>query len=461
MAGSLPAWMSRGIPDIDARTAALFRIVFGSLTLLFFASRRVDSARLAAVFDPQVEGEVHAGIMRWLASQPLAADLIMPVLFATGAAFTVGFLTRSAYLLFLATAILWAYPAVAFDSTHPHSTLMLTLVALLPSRWGDAWSVDSWLRQSQAPGSSAVPTGKVYGYSVWAPVLVLGVAFLAAAWAKLESSGVSWVLNGSVKYHFITDAAAAPVDWGLQLAGHPSLAVLASFGAMAIEALAITAAFTRSDWYRALIGVGALGLLVGFALFMGVFWPGWWILLIGFLPWQRINRRIAQPAGGGPAAMRHPVSAFQVALIVFVLAQQVVFSALALERAPMFTNYPMYRNTFPSPQAFDASIQPYSRILVTTAAGTVELTCNAGEDLVDEFRAAVAGSADAAMTIWRAVEACRPDLSDVRDATIEQDLRLFDWNRLTFTITRAATVIGPLKKPSVSPASAVSSSPQP
>jgi hypothetical protein len=129
---------------------------------------------------------------------------------------------------------------------------------------------------------------------VWVPGLVFGVAFAAAAWAKLSvpPGWTSWILNGTVKYHFISDSVNAPVDWGLQLTRHPLLAIVASFGAIAIEALAVTAAFTRNDWYRLAMGLGAVTLFAGFGLFMGVFWPGWWVPLLAFLPCS-----MGRPAG--------------------------------------------------------------------------------------------------------------------------------------------------------------------
>ena len=51
-------------------------------------------------------------------------------------------------------------------------------------------------------------------------------------------------------------------------------------------------------------------------------------------------------------------------MIVFLLGQQVVVSALGIERAPMFTHYPMYSYTFNSPEAFNAWLPPVHRIVV-------------------------------------------------------------------------------------------------
>jgi hypothetical protein len=441
-------WLQRGIPDVDANTAGIFRVLFGLAVLMFFQAYPVDSTRLAPSFDSQIEGPLHAAVIEWLRARPALVDRVGPWLIATGIAFTAGVLTRVSYALFVAGAIVWAFVAVSFDSTHPHSTLILTLVALLPSRWGDGFSIDRWMKRS--PGGAA---SRQYGYSVWAPGLIVGIAFAAAAWSKLTQPGgwTTWILNGTVKYHFITDSVNAPVDWGLQLAAHPNLAILASFGAVAIEALAITAAFTRSESYRLGIGLASLSLVAGFRIFMGVLWLGWWIPLLGFLPWQRISALTSRlnfqlPTPQLPIGLSaRLVAAAQVAMIVFLLAQQVVVSALGIERAPMFTHYPMYSYTFNSPEEFNAWLPPVYRIVVTTDHGMVELRCRANENLVEALQSALKGSTEAATAVWSAVRACRgEDLSGARALVFEEDKPVFDWHRLKLTVMPTIAVIGPL-----------------
>ena len=471
-------WLQRGIPDVDARTAGTFRVLFGLAVLMFFEAHAVDASRLAPSFDSQIEGPLHATVIQWLRERPVMVDWLAPWMLVTGIAFTAGLFTRMTYALFVAAALVWAFVAVSFDSTHPHSTLILTLVALLPSRWGDGLSVDRWLR----PARTVREAGRQYGYSVWVPGLVVGVAFAAAAWSKLAGPDgwTAWVMNGTVKYHFITDSVNAPVEWGLQLAAHPQLAILASFGAVAVEALAITAAFSRSEAYRLAMGLASLSLVAGFRLFMGVLWLGWWIPLLGFLPWQRLSvlsrlkpaptkEMDSKPApttakaptnsavvGAGRLRQGFGAEGFsrlsgrlittaQIATIVFLLGQQIVVSALRIERAPMFTNYPMYSYTFASPEEFNAWMPPVYRIVVTTDRGAMELRCHANEDLVEQLKAALGGSAESAATVWRVARACRgEDLSRARALTVEEDHPVFDWNRLQFTVTRAAVVHGPL-----------------
>src|SRR6185436_4576316 len=190
--GAIRRFLQRGIPEIDARTAGMFRIVLGLLLLLFFWSRGLDSSWLAETFDLEIEGAFHAAVIDWLRAHPAIVNLVTPWLLVTGAAFTVGVFTRTTYALFVSGVMVWAYVAISLESTHPLGALILALVALLPSKWGDALSVDSWRR-----GSAPLTRGRHYGYSVWVPGLVFGVGYAAAAWAKM-ANGPRWILNGTV-----------------------------------------------------------------------------------------------------------------------------------------------------------------------------------------------------------------------------------------------------------------------
>ena len=439
-------WLQRGIPAIDARTAALFRVVFGLAVLVFFYTHAIDAARLASSADAPSQGPLHASVLQWLRAHPALVLWLWPWMLVTGIAFTAGVFTTFSFALFVAAAFVWAFVAVAFDSTHPHSTLLLTLLALLPSRWGDALSIDASLNRTRA-----CPPGTRYGYTVWVPGLIVGIAFAAAAWAKLTQAGgwTTWVMNGSVKYHFITDSMNAPLDWGVRLAAHPQLAILASLGAIVIETFVITAAFSRNEGFRLAAGAAALSLVAGFFLFMGVFWPGWWIPLLGFLPWRRISAwmeraRASSFESDTPGGSDRTITYAQATLIIFLLGQQLVVSALGIERAPVFTNYPMYSYTFSGPAEFNAWLPPVYRIVMITDEGRAELRCRPNSDLAEQMDAAVAGSGVAAATVWRAVGGCGGNLARARGVVIEEDRRSFDWERMTFTITPAVSVHGPL-----------------
>ncbi len=441
---TLQRFLVRGIPEIDAGTAGIFRIVLGVLLLAFFYSRRVDASWLSATFDLEVEGALHAWILDRLRDRPLIVNGLTAWMLTMGAAFTIGIFTRLAYGLFVAGAILWAYVAMSLDSTHPHSTLILALVALLPSRWGDAYSVDSWLRRVR--GQSAVLlAGKHYGYSVWIPGLVFGVGYAAAAYAKLYQ-GPQWILNGTVKYYFITDSGLAPFQWGLHLVQYPRFAIVASFFAVATEAIVLTAAFQRNEWYRLAMGFAALGLIGGFYVFMGHFWPGWWILLLGFLPWERLSRfspSIPSVIGTVALAKRSPTMA-QATVMAAVIVQQIVVSAIRIERAPMFSYYPMYSGWYSGREDYEASRPLKYRLIASTDQGDVELRCQPYEEFVTRFKAALDGSREAKASVWYSLGACMKDLAPVHAVRLEGDRSSFDFDRLEFFSTRAAVILGPL-----------------
>jgi hypothetical protein len=110
----------------------------------------------------------------------------------------------------------------------------------------------------------------------------------------------------------------------------------------------------------------------------------------------------------------------------------------------MFSWYDMYSGTYASPAAFNASRPPRFRIVAATDRGRVELRCNPHEEFVRQFQAALDGSPVAAGNVWQALRGCGDDLADVRDVTLEGDMHTFDWDRLAFTSTRSALVLGPL-----------------
>ena len=430
-------WLQRGIPEIDAGTLGVFRMVFGSAVLAFVASHPVNASWVTEV-NPKVFGGLHAWSLQWLGGHPQVVNLVAPWLLVTGVAFIVGFRARLSFALFVAGMLVWAHVHMAVDGMHPIGTLTLTLLALLPSRWGDGRSVDAWLRVRLGEQSVARVSGKHYGYSVWVPGLVFGVAFAGAAWSKLQGN-VDWIVNGTIKYHFITDSINAPVDWGLQLARLPALAVLISLFAVSAEALLVTAAFTRSERYRLAMGAAAMAMLMGFGLFQGLFWAGWWVLLLGFLPWQRLSRPM--PA---PILAPRPALVPQLLLVAVIVTQQIVASALVLETAPALSAYDMYSKTYASAEEFNTAREPVYRIVAATDLGPVELPCDASDTFVDDVRAALTLQETGARTrVWQALRACGQDLTQIRSVRLEGDRQTFDFDRLAFGVTRAP-VLGPL-----------------
>jgi hypothetical protein len=327
--GRLIAFLQRGVPIASAEAAGTFRVVFGVLVLTLVARNPVHAGMLDATLAPL------------LSQYPGVVDALSPWLLCSGVLFITGVATRASYAAFVTAFFLWATVATLRGGSHAISTLVLALVVLLPSRWGDARSVDALLRR-RAGGAGSRPLGRNYGFSIWAPGFVLGVACAAAAWSKVKAGPV-WIVNGTVKYHFISDAPRALVNWGQRLTeNNDTAAIAASAFGVAVEALLITAAFSRSSRYRAALAVATLMLFTGFILFQGIFWPAWWVLFLSFLPWHRI--------GGGEYGIDTTprLGALQVAAVVVVLTQQLLVSAANVERAPILSAYDMYSASYDS-----------------------------------------------------------------------------------------------------------------
>jgi hypothetical protein len=418
MASVVRAIASR-IPAGTAEQVAVFRVVFGIALLGLFLTQPVGPASvlestnaLTALHRWLIEPFVQApGLTRW----------VRPWLLLASALFIAGAASRLSYLMLTLGAFAWAALMTTRLGYHMVSALLITLLCLIPSRWGDVWSVDAWRRRRSLLSPIAAGTPHEYGYTTWIPGVVIGVVFAAAAVAKLHESGIAWILNGTVKYHFLSDAAAAPVDWGLRVGLYPTLAIALSFGAILIESTIVFGAFARRYVYRAVAGIAGVALLSGFALFQGLFWPAWWLLLLSFLPWHRVGRQSNLEPSGNVAFRGFPNMTLQPLIVTVFIVQQLVVSGLSLEEGPVLSTYGMYSNTYDSPGAYEA--QSTTSYWLTSSDGQ---QCSVSERIARAVASAHAGSADAAARA--AAQRCfgTVDLSHI-DA--EQRRTRIDWQR--------------------------------
>jgi hypothetical protein len=425
--------IQRGIPVASAEAAGAFRICFGMLVVLLVAANRVDRFDLSPSAVASAEG-VYGAIVSWLAAHGSIVDALGVFLAVTGVLFVAGVLTAITFPAFVAGFFLWACVLTLHTSHHVVSALHLALVCLLVAPWSDGWSVDAWMRTWR--GSAARPPGRRYGYAIWVPGFVLGVAFLAAAVAKLHG-GPDWILNGTVKYHFISDLDDALVKWGPWLTRNHLVAVAMSAAAIAIEALVITASFSRSATYRAVAGCGSAALLAGFALFQGVVWPGWWVLLLSFLPWHHIHARSVDVPG------QLSLAPLQLAAVVLVAVQQALVSASGTEARPLASQYDMYSATYATPYEYEASENLVYRVIVSRAGKAYELQdCELDDTTAERFRSALeAGKAEHAAGL--VLRDCRAD-SDVAAVTLRGDRHVYDWDAEQFTWRKGIDHIGPI-----------------
>ena len=338
--------------------------------------------------------------------------------------FTVGLWTRISYAVLVAALLLTRLAWLQRSGGHDWLCPMAILVSLLPVPWGDGVSIDARRSATPVPPNTRSP---MYGLAIWAPAVVMGLAFCGAAYAKLSTSGIAWITGGAVRYHFIEDADAAVTTWGLWIASHPIAAIAFSAGAVGLEAGWIAAVAARHPALRLLAGFAALSLFAGFYLFQGMLWLPWALWAAVWLPWDGWRTLPSAPLRGAPA---------RVAAVA--LAVQIVASGLALEVEPLASAYRMYSGTYASPEDFEQQRRrKFQRIQATTGAMTVDVDGEAGDVLVQAVTAAEPGESDDLLEVLARL--C--DGSATNSVGVRVDLTRLNWttpfvSRTTRTVTR-------------------------
>jgi len=438
--GSIVRGIHRGVPVASPEGAAAFRIVFGSCVLMYVVTHPLDLTSLQS-YEVDAATGPYGSVVRWLGAHPAIAENLGGWIVWSGAFFTVGILTPVSYVCFVVGFLLWACILTLTSSAHAVASLAIAMVCLLAARWSDAWSVDAALRRIRS-GPQRIAPAQRYGFAIWVPRLVLGITFLAAAWSKISGGGLDWILNGTVKYYFVSDLDDAFVPWGPQLTASHGVAVLLSAIAVVVESALITAAFSRSATYTWLLGLAALSLLAGFALFQGVLWWGWWILVVAFLPWQyaRSPVRRREPT----AAPTWGLNQVQVALIVMLMIQQCVMSAFHVEARPMLSAYDMYSATYASAEEFEEATNLVYRVVMLDSRGRHLTDCLLADR--DAWLLPFAASEDAVARarLSDVLGECLPHKAEPDAILFEGDRRVFNWQTRRLEWKHTVDVLGPV-----------------
>ena len=421
------------IPTLTARSLGKFRVVFG-LALFYVVFSDPSRAQ------PLEMHRNYGWLADWSLVHAVAASVttcrvLHGITLALAGLFIVGLWTRPAYVALVVGIFVSQLVELHSAETHDWELLLLTLFALTVVPWGDGFSLDA--RLTRRPGRK-VRAGPLYGLAIWIPGFTLGLAFAAAAYAKLTNGGLAWITSGAVKYHFIADATNAPVTWGLWVAAHPSAAVLLSLGVVVIEACFISIIFVRSPWRRLLLGGVGLSLMAGFYVFQGVIWEPWLLLFVALLPWPLLDHGASPPATvSNTALLRAP----HVLLLAALAGQQALVSVSAVEVKPLLSNYPMYSHTFESPEVFERSRYRYLQRLRFESGGAdvsarVQAIQNASEELFDAAEDIAAGErireqAMASLLGVRKKYQTRYGV-DLDVVTVTADRVTFDWQQGRF-----------------------------
>jgi hypothetical protein len=330
------------VPPISARALGVFRALLGTalLAILIADPLRAVPRDLQRAYSPLADiGWVHA-----LAASGTGTLVLQLVACASAVTFALGLRAGRAYAVLVAALLLRAILLLVRRGVHDWDLPIVTLLGLLAVPWADAPGLLQ--RRAASSVTGANPVSRAYGFAVWLPGLTIGLAFAAAAYAKLHRSGLAWITGGAVRYHFVEDGRNTPFTLGLWVATQPDVAVVLSTIALAIEASFFLVVFARGWRTRAAFGLAGAGLMAGFYVFQGVRWWPWLMLFTAFLPW---NRREVVPAGTGSRDLtpRHA------AVVMALVAAQAWASSRAVEIEPLLSNYPMYASTYDSPEYFE------------------------------------------------------------------------------------------------------------
>lgn len=367
---SLGLWLAERMPPLSARALGAYRLALG--LGLFAALRREVLDAVSPEHQRLSSWLARLDFVRTLSASPDAIVWIWHAAAVLLLCFAIGLLPRLTLAAAAAAMTLFVGVGLSSKGMHDWGIPLITVWMLVLVPWRDSIGVHTviarWRRRVPPPVSPSLR-----GLAVWLPGLTLGIAFLAAAFAKLDTSGVAWITSGAVRFHFIEDARTAPVSWGLLLARSDVAAVALSLGAVMIEGAFWTVAFFKHPAVRALYGLAGFAMLAGFYLFQGLFWPAWWALFLAFLPWSVLDRvtirvRATDAERASRSQAHHesdetpldtpvPLPRFTSIAIVMLTLQQPIVSALRVESEPFFSDYSMYSYTWPSKEAFDTHLR--------------------------------------------------------------------------------------------------------
>ena len=302
------AWLVQRVPIVSASALGLFRMAFAA-----------SLALVVRTIDPSF--------------RPLCFLLL--ALFAAGVAARVSF-----------AAFVIAFTRAHLGNTTDHAVALplktLWLMVVVP--WGAGLSVDAAILRRV--GWPPPERSRAYGLAMWIPMLMLGLAYAAAAFAKMDDVGPRWVTGGAVRYILLVDGHKAPVAWNRYIIRSDVLSVLFSGLAIAGESAVVLAAIWPTTAVVLAAGLVALGLHVSFYVLQGVWWSLWWMLLPAFVPWEAIASRLRRGTSDAPATTERRL-AWAVGLVMFAaVLQQPAASLLRTSYGFAFSDFPMYSNVY-------------------------------------------------------------------------------------------------------------------
>ncbi|MFN8511708.1 MAG: hypothetical protein U0841_03770 [Chloroflexia bacterium] len=278
-------WLEFWFAPAAARPLALCRIAFYGLLFVYYLTYDFGVWALAPadswaptppflIFDvPRASHELLVLLQFAWKAALLCACLGLATRAATAASFGLGL-----YLIGVMRSV---------SMNHTDAALILVLGIMAVARCSDACALDRWLI-----GRTRLQASRPSGDYRW-PVQLIQIATIlplfVAGISKLRHAGLEWVFSDTLaivllQNHFRTDPL---LPWGVELARYGWLCQLLAAGALITElALPLALVSVRA---RLLLIPGALGLLLGFRLFLGPNFAPLMICYVFWLPWRQIT----------------------------------------------------------------------------------------------------------------------------------------------------------------------------
>lgn len=346
------------IDPITPLALAVFRATFGLgllYMLLVYEPIRAKAFDLRQPHGPFADAEwVYA-----LATNHTAASAFQFLACAAAILFILGVFARAAYVVVVSMMFIHVLMILTRVSAHDWDLPIVTLIAMTIVPWGEAPPVWTLRHSWRALGARRLAS-QACGFAVWFPGLMVGLAFAAAAYAKVGRTGIQWITNGTVRYHFVEDGRNAPITLGLWIAAHTELSIFLSLIAVLAEAVFVLIVFARGWRVRLAFGLMGASMMAGFTLLQNVAWWPWRILFLAFLPWTLLKSSdetvVAAPdraGGGATVAQPRDLTWVHGALVFSLIGVQVWASWKKVELEPVISNFPMYAYTWSSPEEFN------------------------------------------------------------------------------------------------------------
>ncbi|HYY79157.1 MAG TPA: HTTM domain-containing protein [Actinomycetes bacterium] len=222
-------WQAFWFPAVPVRRLAAFRVV---MTTFAF----VDSWFVSGFIShyARVDGDFYHPLvlLRPLPRLGPEATTVIHVVLCVSLAFAVvGLGTRLAMLVAAALYLWWWATYYSFGAIHHgRIPIVVALFVMVVAPAGRAYSLDSLLARRRAARAGTPPPAEdavdeLAGWALRVMMVVVVLAYLLAAYAKLSVSGIGWITGGALEAVMIQNGTAAAA-----LIVHRSWAVTAMTG---------------------------------------------------------------------------------------------------------------------------------------------------------------------------------------------------------------------------------------